>query len=305
MKFYQKSLPLLFVFALIGCIGDNMGSCPEIPENNLVLEFVHTDAAGTDIFPGNIHRADVFVFNPDGNLVLRQRMEKEALSVFAGTELSLPAGTYRVVCWGNAYDKTSLGGAFVGFGIPDANAIATGGYPLYYAPYTQTQSPAQAFTVTVPEQGVETAVVNFRSAHIKIEVYIKGFVDQSTQAGQPLLPLVELTDQPSGYDYDMQASGPVLTYRDVAAARTVEGQQLAVTGFYTPLFGEDTPVRAIIKQQSDGSTVATVSLKDFIRDNHITLSVATEVVIPIFVDLEKGGIHITLPQWDENPITPR
>ncbi|GAB6010399.1 FimB/Mfa2 family fimbrial subunit, partial [Dysgonomonas reticulitermitis] len=217
MKFYHISLLLFFVYVLAGCIDEDLDYCPEITENNLILKFVHTDGAGADIFPGNIHRTEVFVFDVNGYFVQHQSVEKEALSVFAGTELNLAAGTYRIVCWGNAYDKTTLDNlsagslfsdAFAGFGIPDASGIATGGDPLYYAP--RALSPSQSFIVTVPEQGVETAVVDFCSAHIKIEIYIKGFGDISDQ-GEPLLPLVELTDLSAGYDFDMQASAPVIS----------------------------------------------------------------------------------------------
>lgn len=312
MKLFRVSLLLLSAFLLNGCLGEDTDSCPPVTDNNLILEFRYTDNQGTDIFSGKIDKVDVFVFDLSGSFVQSQSVNKASLSAFAGTRLNLCPGTYRIVCWGNALDKTLFGGldstglfkdAFTGNSTLNEEGIATGGDPLFYAPRNTADGFSEKFTVSLGPEGTQKAVIDFYSAHIKVEVYIKGFEDKGLLREQ-LPPLVELTDIPAYYNFEMQDFGSSISYKDITSYQSLKGQELAVIHFCTSVFTEDTPMRVLIKKSSDGSTVTAISMKDFIRENNITLDTGEQITVPILVEYKGASIEITLPEWGHNPIDP-
>lgn len=309
MKLFVISLLLLFVCIFSGCIGEDIGSCPPEQTNNLILKFIHMDNQGNDLFVDYIHRVDVFVFDSQERLVFKQRVDKSALSIFAGTQMNLAPGTYYLVCWGNASERTLFSGVDAGDLFNDAflchttdNTVATNGDPLYYGPSTK-DTPALSFSVTVPEQGTVSSVIPFCSAHIKIEVYVKGFEEVSPQQTFSAL-MVELTPVPAECNFDLQNSESYISYSDIITYGTIEGQQIATIDFYPPLFDENTSKQILIKRQPDGSTVTSISLKDFIRENQINLTSNTQIVIPILVEYKQASVNITLPGWGQKPLVP-
>ncbi|GAB6118861.1 FimB/Mfa2 family fimbrial subunit [Dysgonomonas termitidis] len=310
------SLFILLAFALLNsCIGEDSEYCPEIDDNsNLRLEFRYTDENGLDIFTDKVRYTDVFIFDSGDRLVKRITLDENALSLFAGTELRLEPGTYRIVCWANATANTLYEGASPGnnlfsdaflsnSSLDKATNTASDSDPLYYAPAPSQDSQPQPFYVTVPESGSQTAVIPFRSAHITIGVYVKGFTDTSAQ-GAALPPTIVLTDIPAHYNFNMQTYGTGISYKKTAANTVIESQNMAYSEFYTPLFNENTPILLYIKKQSDGSTVATVSLKDFIADNNITVTGTDGLFIPIQIEFKSVSVEVTLPGWDSKPVSP-
>lgn len=313
MKLFHINLLLFSALLLNGCIGEDTDACPPLISNNLDIEFLYPDDKGKDIFSQRIDKADLFVFDEEGRYVTNQSIDKTDLSVFAGAHLKLDPGTYRIVCWGNAADNSKFSGigsrslfteAFLGNSGIAKNSITVNGDKLYYAPaQTGGYSISPGFTITVPEQGTKTTSVNFTRAHIRVVVYIKGFEDRSPQ-GVSLTSLVELTDIPSGYDFDMQPSQKSITYRDVSVPATINDEEMTMADFNTPLFDENTPMQIIIKKQSDGSSLTTVSLAEFIRDNDIIIGNSTDLVLPIMIEYKQGSFKITLPGWGQTPVGP-
>lgn len=305
MKLYRISLLLLLsALVLVGCIDDDLSSCPNHILNNLRLEFFHTDDKGVDLFKNNIHDVEIFVYDLNGLFVTKKHIDKQKLNNFAGTDIGLSPGSYRIVIWANTFDKTQIykpeKGSFfsdarVNFGLPNAQGVSTGGDPLYYASY---------YTANVKSPSLDTATIKFRSAHVKIEVYIKGFIDNSS-GGQALLPIVEITDIYAGYNFDLEPFDPSIIYKDISTNKTKEGNQLAAAEFYTPLFEENKLTKVIIRKQSDGSVVTIINLEDFIKDNNIVITgVTTQVVIPIFIEYKQGAVNIKLAEWKETPVKP-
>lgn len=313
MKLFHISLLLFSALLLNGCIGEDMDSCPEIAGNNLTIEFLYKDESGGDIFRDKISKVDLFVFDRNGAYVTSQSIEQAPLSVFAGASLRLEPGIYRIVCWGNAVDRSVFGGvgrgslfsdAFIGNSTLNGSSVATNGDKLYYAPYiTEGHSLPQDFTINVPEQGTKTVPVTFGRVHIRVVAYVKGFEDRTVQ-GELLPPVIELADIPRYYNFEMQTFGDYISYWDLSSFATVEGEQMAVMEFNTPLFTEDTPIQLLIKKQSDGTTVTTVSLEHFIRENNITIGNSIDLVLPILVEYKSGSFEIVLPGWGHTPVGP-
>lgn len=313
MKLHCLTLLLLTALVLQGCIDEDLSSCPKADETNLRLDFSYTDEGGADIFTNNIDGVDVFVYDTNGLFVKQRHVGKGDLSVFAGTELSLCPGDYRIVCWGNVGDKTTIseptmgspfGEAIVKFATPKTRAATQlGGDPLYYAPYDREFSTPKVFMVSVPERGMANATIHFRNAHINIELYVKGYTDKNA-AGQSLLPNVEMTGICAGYYFDLQTFGPPVTYKGVTTHQMVDGEEMAVVDFRTPLFLKDIDKKILIKKQSDGSLLTSVNLEEFISDNNIDINNTIRVTIPILVEFKDVEVSVRLPSWYRVPVEP-
>lgn len=310
MKLFHAMLPILTALLLSGCIGENKDGC--YTENNLILNFRYYGGGQTDIFPENIYKTDVFVFDETNHLVLQQSLSQASLNAFEGTKLSLSPGTYRIVCWGNVMDKAVCEGIGSGSLFADAsvcnnsindNAEAENGDPLYYGTTETTRAQPQVFNVTVPEVGIKNETVLFCCAHTKVEVYVKGINDLSAQ-GQLLPPIISFTNILSSYDFDMQPLGPVVSFRDTSTFRTMNEEQVAVMEFYTPLIDGNTQTQLLVIKQSDNSVVATIGLADFIAENNITIPASGEMIIPILVEFKQASVEVTLPDWSYNPVNP-
>lgn len=310
MILFRASLLALTVMFLSGCIGENMDGC--VPNNNLILEFRYYGDGQTDILPENIHKVNVFIFDSENNLALQQSIDQTSLNAFKGTKLSLLPGTYRIVCWGNAFDKAIFEGVSSGSSFTDASVSnrtnntvfeVENGDPLYYGPAKTSGNQTPVLSVTVPLVGTTSETVVFRCAHIKVEVYVKGFDDQSAQR-QLLPPVIALTNIPSHYNFEMYPFGPMVNFRNISSYLTIDGTQIAAYDFYTPLFDADTPMQLQVSKQSDGSIVTTVDLANFIAENNITISEQGLTIIPILVEYKRTFVEVTLPGWIHNPVVP-
>ncbi|WP_308601562.1 FimB/Mfa2 family fimbrial subunit [uncultured Dysgonomonas sp.] len=313
MKLFYISLLLSALF-LSGCIGEDMDACIESETNNLTLKFCYTDGDGWDIFSDKINKVDVFVFNQTGSFICAESVDKTSLSVFAGTQMNLSPGTYRIICWANSFDNTKFNlsddnitftDAFIHNSLwEDVDALFVNGDPLYYGqPIQDELSSSQEFTVTIPDKGEATATIPFCPAHITIEVFVTGLEDLSI-GGELLPPTIELAEIFTHYNFDMQTLEATIPYRDISTFHSIDEQQIATSCFYTPLFDEDTSIEIIIKKTSDQTTVTAFSLASFMAENNITIDPIGETVIPILIEYKQASVEIKLPTWGKNPIKP-
>lgn len=312
MKLFYISLLLSALF-LHACIGEDMDGCVETETNNLTLKFCYTDGDGWDVFSDKINKVDVFVFDQAGSFVCTESVDKTSLSIFAGIQMGLSSGTYRIVCWANSFDNTtfnlfdnniSFGDAFIHNSLWDGDALLVNGDPLYYGqPIQDELSSTQELIVTVPEKGEITATIPFCPAHITIEVFVSGLEDLSID-GELLGPTIELAEIFTHYNFEMQTLDVTIPYRDLSTYYNIDEQLIATSCFYTPLFKEDTSIEIIIKKTSDQAIVTAFSLANFMAENNITISPIGETVIPILIEYKQASVEIKLPTWDKNPIKP-
>lgn len=108
MKKLSKTLCILITLALpAGCINEDMSDCP--PPYNTELTFSYSgDRQEPAMFSRMIVGVTLVVFDrAGGERVLDKTVVQADLNRFQGTELYLPAGDYRIVCWGNAFETRS------------------------------------------------------------------------------------------------------------------------------------------------------------------------------------------------------
>lgn len=302
---------LLCIISLLSssCIDENRAGCTFPTKENLILRFSYNNN-GIDLFSSTIQKVDVFVFDEHDKLILQHSKNQKELADFTGVKLELPPGKYRIVCWGNAFDKTSFKGVEIGQKFENAflhnllgaeNTFPVNGDPLHYAPSRAEFT--SGFMLTIPETEIVTATIPFNSAHIRIEVYIKGLQDKSPQ-GQLLAPLVEVTEIPEGYTFDRQPFGSLISFQDFSSYKQPTEKEPATIVFYTPLFTAETPTHVLIRKASDNLVITDISLSHFIKKNKIKIKETAQTIIPILVEYKQTSVVVSVPEWIQKPTKP-
>ncbi len=310
MRLFHLFFVLFTILIFSRCIDDSSGECPVGIDKNFILKFRYVSDGPEELFIEKIKRVDVFVFKEDGQYVMTQSADLAALTSFAGIMLDLDPGSYRIVCWGNASGKTffsplstnsMMKDAFVTHTALRSGIAATNGDTLYYALDHTVLSPSLKVT-TVSETVIER-ILDFHNAFIKIQVYVKGLSDKGPQ-GQLLAPIVEMTGVTSGYNFEMQTFGNAVHYLDISAFEYISGEKVAAITFYTLRFKDDNPIEIKIKKSSDGSTLTVINLKDFMKENNITVEGIEKAVVPILVEYKEASVEISIPEWGQIPVDP-
>lgn len=301
MKQLSKTLyTLAAVVLLVGCINEDMSDCP--PEFNTELTFSYVgDRQEPEMFSRMIDRVTLLVFDRTGGRhVLEKTVGKSELNKFQGTQLYLPAGDYRIVCWGNAFDDTELIFSSLAAGRVHAPAYGTGGRiatndHLYYGDYD----------ITVPAAGNMpgnvTGDIPFRGAHIDMRIYVKGFGQPSDPATWPVLEVGNLMPQ---YDIQMNALQPFgTTY--YPAVSWDDGNKVQAAGFQVLRFADDNPVTVTVREPSPGGEAkATVQLREHMAANNISVDGIHEAAVSLLIEFTDLGIAVTVPDWDASSTDP-
>lgn len=301
---------LLIPFLFYGCIQEEIHFHECCRMEDVLIKFRYEED-GVDVFGKTISRVHLFVFNQeDGKLVLSKQIEQSALNTLRGTQLHLPYGKYQVVCWGNAYEhsefhisnKTSQLNDSMQTYIVNAKVNSNSGYvengdKLYYGPYIDPKS----FYINLSDAPKEAYTMDFRTAHIKIDVYVTGFTDPSIQS-----PSIELTNLTPKYNFKFNKFGEPITYKQITEKRNVQGIKTEVATFYTPLFNRDNDIQIILRKQSDNQTLETINLKEFINKyyRYINLSSTETVNLKIEFKYTSGKVTVSIPTWKDDIISP-
>ena len=301
MKILSKILFAMAAAALsAGCINEDMSDCP--PPFNAELTFSYLgDGQDAAMFSRAIDGVTLFVFDrAGGQNVLQKTIGKADLNRFQGTQLYLPAGDYRIVCWGNAFDDTELLSGSLSGGRVHAPAYGAGGRiatndHLYYGDYDITV-PAAA---NAPEK--VTGDIPFRGAHIDMNVYVKGFGQSSDPATWPVVEIGNLMPQ---YDIQMNAVQPFgTTYHPVVAW---DGAKKTMSsGFQVLRFADDNPVTVTVREPAPDNTVkAVVDLRKYMADNSLTVDNLHEAAVDMLIEFTDLGVSVTVPDWTSTGTEP-
>ena len=301
MKRLSSTLCILAILALpAGCINEDMSDCP--PEFNTELTFSYSgDSRDPEMFSRMIGGVTLFVFDrTGGQYLLEKTIGRADLDKFRGTQLYLPGGDYRLVCWGNAFDATEIRSGSLSDGRVHAPAygaqgrIATNDH-LYYGDYD----------ITVPAAGnmpgKVTGDIPFRGAHIDMRIYVKGFGRPSEPATWPVLEVGSLMPQ---YDMGMNPAQPfAATYYPAVEWDDENKVQAAV--FQVLRFADDNPVTVTVREPAPGNTAkAVVNLREHMLKNEITVDGKHEAVVDLLVEFTDLGVTVTVPDWSTGTTEP-
>ncbi|MFV0418894.1 MAG: FimB/Mfa2 family fimbrial subunit [Dysgonomonas sp.] len=309
MKLFHVVILLFVALLSNGCINEDTEDCLPEETDNFILRFHYETNTQKELFISRIQNVDVFVFKEDGQFVTFRNVDHASLSSFAGITLELEPDNYRIVCWGNITDMTFtspldtrslFGNAFLSNIAIRNSTTAFNGDSLYYA---LDNISSQDLKITTYAENVIERTINFYNAHIKVEVYVKGLIDKNLQ-GELLPPIIEMTNVPGGYNFNMQTTTGLVSYLNTSSYQTISGEEVAGLVFYTPRFADSNTIEIRIKKASNSTILTRINLTDFMRENNITVEDIPEAVVPVLVEYKEASVEISVPQWAQTPVDP-
>ena len=293
-------LAMLLVLLITGCVKEDWSDC-----NNVTINFRYPDA-GSSPFTDHIEKVNLSIFRQDGSFVASHQFNKSDLTQFAGTELKLDAGVYRIVCWGNILDYTRLGSPNASVSdatLTHSNATSNNGDPLFYGPKLSNIDNPESFTITVPSSGQITETIDFGAAHNILEIAVKGFSDDVSGTAT-ILPIVEVSNLSDGYNFSMQPLSGTVAYSRRAEAATISGDQVGFASFTIPQFKNDNPIIIRVKNPSDGNESYILNLKDFLNKYSISVSPIALNTVRVNIEFVNTDVEVTLPSWNSSDVHP-
>lgn len=301
MKFI-KITTLFLLLMTIGCkpVFEDMSHCAEC--GNVVIDFQYLIEGSADLFSDNINQVEVAVFDSKGDFVMRKTITKTELNTYQGVRLTLDPGQYRLVCWGNVNEQV-IYPDLAGKNINDVllnhvdwgKGVSENGAQLFYAPYIKdiTKPELDVFTIRVlDDKSVFSETLNFTAAYNTLEVYVENALGT---------PTIEVSNLAGKYTFDMLPTLLEMTYQQTSHALTTsEGEQLGAV-FYIPQFLKDNDIMVTL---TIGDSVWEINLNDFLETNKITTNPTVHNLIRIQVSYINGEITVTVPHWDNKPVTP-
>ncbi len=284
---------LLASLLLTSCIAEDRSDCPQ------TTILFHYDADGTrNVIGKYIDKAVIYVFDyKTGDYVGHTDVDKDALISTEPMPLYLPEGIYRFVVWGGEGMRTTLPDHGENFG----ESILS--HPLYHKGQNSVLDThdnlyfATAIIDMTPR--TEPYVLDFRSAHANIEIYIKGW----PKADSPQIFLHGFTPE---YDF---SSIPVnvgeISYQP-AVTRVVDKDyymsHLASLRFYKPT------TSTLEVKSGDGAFSQKFPFWDYVekyaKHENIVLSQTEELTIPVLVEIKGTTITINIPRWESGDVLP-
>ncbi|MDR2936299.1 MAG: FimB/Mfa2 family fimbrial subunit [Rikenellaceae bacterium] len=307
----KYSYLLLVISSLAtGCIKDDIWNCP--PKVNTTVYFSLEDYDGNDIFPTEVDRVELFVYDSEGMLASRSSISKGELNIFTGKRLYLDPGTYTVIVWANAVRSQIVVNEDIHWldrthnhamtAVPAGGALDDGD-PLWYAP----KENGTPLTVVVPGQGEVEVTAELRHAHVKLDVTVEGYdLVSRSDATEPLR--MEVTDLTSRYDFDMNAHGERVSYQGHAPYTGSAGGYNRM--FNIPVFDRDTPIRILITDSNGEQIHPDIRLSELLNES---IDVKKLRYMPVIVRFSEDigdpatirvEVTVDLPGWSEGAVSP-
>ena len=279
----------LLTLFMAGCIKEDLEDC------YTTLYFSYLGDGTQEIFLEKTGKVDVYVYNESGTLVQTIVLNRSELLKKQGVTLQLPDGRYRVVCWGNAYSDTQ---------VTNGTALQSGlvGHPHYFTKNIIATNDSLYFgsrdvDLSADIYGVDT--VRFSSAHIKMKLELIGLDDvKLPDGGSPIE--VEVGNLSPVVDFSKKFSDENISYYPTGNFEKTSG--VFKSQFNVLRFNDDNAVYVRLINKETNNTVYTVNLKDFMKENKMTVDGINEAVIGIRFKFNNTSIIVR--PWEEEDIRP-
>lgn len=280
---------MLLVVLTTGCIKEDLDSC------NTNLLFRYFGDGTKDIFPEKIEKVDLYVYSENGALVETIGLDQGDLKYYQGTPLNLPAGKYRVVCWGNSENDTqinqtmSLNTALVAAPHYFTKEVITTNDSLYIG----------SRDIEIFQDASSADTVYFSSSHIKMYLELEGLDEEALADGHSPVE-IEMGNLSPTVDFAKTFSTENVSYRPVVKK---EGNTPGYKSRFSVLrFNDKNNIYINLVGKDTGKTIYTLNLKDFMQYNKISVDGINEVTIGI--RFRFNGTSVTVQPWDEEVIKP-
>lgn len=303
----------LFIPLLIGCVKDDLSDCP--PESNVTLMFRYLDKDGIDCFKDKHESVIIAVFDETNKYVHSRVISKNSLERFQGDTFYLPAGRYRVVCWGNVFERSQLSPfdkdskfeqsvLTLETEIPKQSSD-----PVMYAPrpssFTKALEEGDAFYLTVPDKGEVRDTIDFVSAHTEFKVIVRGLTDMNRETN--VAPDIEIAGLPVRYNFEMGVQDGTEAYKKTSGYTTTSKGPEARAHFYSGNFTEQDPITVKLFSGVDGRLLKEAYLPEYLAANQIDFSTMLERSISIVIEFIEGNevkITVSVSPWGSSGVSP-
>lgn len=280
---------MLLVVLATGCIKEDLDSC----DTNLIFRYF---GDGTkDIFPEKIEKVDLYVYSENGALIETIGLDQGDLRRYQGTPLNLPAGKYRVVCWGNTKNDTR---------IDQAMALNTAlvAAPHYFTREIITTNDSLYIgsrDIEIFQDASNADTVYFSSSHIKMYLELDGLEDAAWTDGTSPIE-IEVGNLSPTVDFAKTFSSENVSYRPIT--KKEEDTPVYKSRFNVLRFNDNNSIYINLVSKKTSKTIYTLNLKDFMKYNQISVDGINEVTIGI--RFRFNGTSVTVQPWDEEVIKP-
>lgn len=307
MELLRNITLFVLVLSLTGCFSEDYSICPPDEYANVTLHFSLKNREGIESFADNISTVDVLIYNGEGTFQDSVHVTLEELQKFQGTHLTLPAGEYRLVCWGNSGDEVEMKGVrreptpTITYAKIEDNRVGNTDRVYYAGNINETPTKAidipERLKLVVPKEGEVDAEALFRPAHRILTVCVQGY----TEDYRPANPAVELKGLPWGLNLlsmDRLTDEPAVDSYQMTTEREIDGERYSCSSFKVFWFEIDNSIEIEICNPATEEVVYTISLNDAVEG-----SIDNEVIeINIVFRFINGEVEIEIPNWGSNDV---
>ena len=268
----MKKAIILYILLLVtvtGCIKENLDDC------ETTLYFSYLGDGTKEIFPQKIEKVDMYIYNQN--------------NVFT---YGLLTG---FICWGNSLNDTRINE-----GSSLQNNLV--GAPHYFTKELISTNDSLYFgerEITIVNESYKVDTVYFSSAHIKMQIELEGLDVGSTRAATSPVS-IEMGKLSSTVDFTKTFSNERVSYFPLVTFDS--NVQKFGSKFNVLRFNDDNEVYLRLRDLQSNEELYTMQLKDFMKDNNITVNGINEAAVGIRIYF--NGTAITVKPWDEEVIRP-
>ena len=153
--------------------------------------------------------------------------------------------------------------------------------------------------ITIVNESYKVDTVYFSSAHIKMQIELEGLDVGSTRAATSPVS-IEMGKLSSTVDFTKTFSNERVSYFPLVTFDS--NVQKFGSKFNVLRFNDDNEVYLRLRDLQSNEELYTMQLKDFMKDNNITVNGINEAAVGIRIYF--NGTAITVKPWDEEVIRP-
>jgi hypothetical protein len=308
-------------FATGSCVKEDLSGCaPVEPDANVALDFyLAGESRATAAFQAAVHSVDLLVLDSAGNFVRHDRLEQPRLQDRQGIDLYLPPGKYRVTCWANSGENTSIDNiinplaagvviykTITGDDVQDADK-------LYRAPAAaalkQTFSGGDnavdgLITIVVPPATNYRQDVDFYPFHNIVEAHVTGYSGDAP-------PVIEISGIPAGAEI---VPGTSLMDATTGASRRVNASKQATL----PSTGATESISTIVTFPFDftdpnviirvldpaGNLIYSVPFNQVVDPDDIPTDPFERVTVRVNISFIGADVTVTIHGWSSHGVQP-
>lgn len=282
---------------LTGCIREDRSDC----SCDVFLDFLYTGDGQTDIFPDKIDKVNMYVYSAaDRSLAGEYELDKAALTEHQGIHLYLRPGDYRIVCWGNAAERTHIHKVYDEAKVAEpvwfkSDEFFTGNDELYFS----------ELEISVPEtlRDVE-GTCNFECSHIDMYVQLKGFKGAIGPDGQEADIVVAHTGLPAYTDFFNVPAQNEKCEVIPEIHDDPDNEDSYILRYHVLRFSEQEETAIDIRDLEGNSILdeGPISVTDFIRNYGVEIDGVQEASVAIKLTL--GPIGVEVADWNIVDVKP-